>query len=479
MIEVLDLFAGAGGFSVGAHRITSTVLGIELDDDAVATQLAAGMSCRKRDITKLPPEMVGKVFETSHLHLHASPPCQTFSAAGKGRGRPHVGTLSAAVRQILFDADYEVDLSEIPAGSLLVLEPARWIRAVMPDSVSLEQVRSVLPIWEAYADGLMSLGYFSWTALLNAEQYGVPQTRCRAWLGASLHKVPEPPAPTHSRYHVRAPERLDPDVAPWVSMAEALGWCEHGLTGFPRRADTPSNKTADVVTIDGIDYRARDLRADDKPSFVVTEKARSWSHWRAGAQDRATTRPVTSPAGTIAFGNDMAQMRFTDATDVGYETFTHYAPAGVGQKNHPASPRELGEAPAPTVTAEANHYFFNAEDFEPGQQLIKHKDETMADVTRRRLEDGPATTIQGDDRVWPRGHKVNQSDIDRLGEDEARERYGDRAGKRARKITVAEAGVLQGFPVDYPWQGTKTSQFRQCGNAVPPQVAEAVLRSLL
>ena len=52
-------------------------------------------------------------------------------------------------------------------------------------------------------------------------------------------------------------------------------------------------------------------------------------------------------------------------------------------------------------------------------------------------------------------------------------------GKNARKITVAEAGVLQGFPADYPWQGTRTSQFKQAGNAVPPPVAEAVLRALL
>src|SRR4029077_14862031 len=114
-------------------------------------------------------------------------------------------------------------------GALLVLEPARWIFDLMPDSVNLEQVRSLLPIWQAYAERMADLGYHPWAALLHSETYGVPQTRCRAWLGASLHKVPTAPAPTHSRYHVRSPHKLDEGVLPWVSMAEALGWTEHGL----------------------------------------------------------------------------------------------------------------------------------------------------------------------------------------------------------------------------------------------------------
>jgi DNA (cytosine-5)-methyltransferase 1 len=39
--------------------------------------------------------------------------------------------------------------------------------------------------------------------------------------------------------------------------------------------------------------------------------------------------------------------------------------------------------------------------------------------------------------------------------------------------------VLQGFPADLPVAGGRTSQFRQVGNAIPPPMAAAVLRSLL
>lgn len=47
-----------------------------------------------------------------------------------------------------------------------------------------------------------------------------------------------------------------------------------------------------------------------------------------------------------------------------------------------------------------------------------------------------------------------------------------------RSLTPAECGVLQGFPADYPWQGPKREQYRQAGNAVPPQVSEALGRAV-
>lgn len=367
---------------MGAHALTDDVWGIELDEDAVATQRAAKMACEQADITALDPQDYGALGD--HIHLHASPPCQTFSAAGKGDGRKHLDTLSMAVRDILSGGEVgdDIDLSDVPEGSLLMLEPARWISALLPDSISMEQVRSVLPIWETYADGLEALGYDTWTALLYSEQYGVPQTRTRAWLGASLHGTVEPPAPTHSKYHVRKPERFDANVLPWVSMAGALG---RGMTKRPYVAIAAGTAKGgqDPEMLGGSGARATVAKAALDGDWVST-------HWRQSSHTRATTKALDEPA-----------------------------------------------------------------------------------------ERSPATTVQGDSRIWPRGHKINQADIDRLGEEEAQARYGDRAGSKARRVTVEEAGILQGFPADFPWQGSKTSQFRQVGNAVNPAVAEAVLRSVL
>lgn len=47
------------------------------------------------------------------------------------------------------------------------------------------------------------------------------------------------------------------------------------------------------------------------------------------------------------------------------------------------------------------------------------------------------------------------------------------------RLTVRMAGVVQGFPPSWPFQGGKTAAYRQVGNAFPPPVAEAVGRAIV
>lgn len=187
---IADLFAGIGGWDLAARELGIDPIGFEFDEHACATRDFAQLRTHRCDLEKHePPPCVGVI---------ASPPCQDFSVAGK-----RIGVIGRRGR--------------------LVFVPLRWIDTCNPEWVVMEQVPPVLPIWEEYAAHLRERGYSAWSGILSAEQFGVPQTRKRAILIASRVRDVVPPAPTHSAYYPRDPQRFDEGVLPWISMAEALG----------------------------------------------------------------------------------------------------------------------------------------------------------------------------------------------------------------------------------------------------------------
>src|SRR5690606_27660870 len=143
-----------------------------------------------------------------------SPPCQGFSTAGKGQGRRDSTLLLRAIPDLHRPERFAPGLAYLrehmkDSRSLFALEPLRWVVQGRPTWATWEQVPAVLPIWQAAEGVLRRLGYSTWSGVLNAEQYGVPQTRSRAILIASRDREVGPPPPTHSRYYSRSPEKLD------------------------------------------------------------------------------------------------------------------------------------------------------------------------------------------------------------------------------------------------------------------------------
>lgn len=363
---IRDDFAGPGGWSEGLRILDlHEDYGIEFDKTACETARLAGHQRWHVDVTST--EVRTHAWSRRWIWLYiASPPCQTFSMAGIGAGRAHMEALLKAARLVAEghlpeDAVDAVSDDALDVRSVLVLEPLNVIREHRPRNVALEQVPPVLPVWEAYAEIMREWGYSVWTGYVHSEQYGVPQTRKRAVLMASLDRGVHPPTPTHSRYYARSPQRLDDGVEHWVTMAEALNW---GMT--------------------------------QRPSMTVTGGG-------------------TSTGGAEVFGNAARQTI----------------------KREAAEGRWIPEAPNGGDTSWS--------DVRPSPTIVgSFAPDIVAAPGYRKAGDGPRQSQPGSIRV-----------------------------------SVQEAGILQSFPADYPWQGKKGKQHEQVGNAVPPRMAAAIIAALI
>lgn len=329
-MAVVDLFAGPGGWDEGIKPLGIRPCGYEWDTAACETGRAAGHIRIQEDIAQLNPT---ELHPNGIEGLIASPPCQGFTLAGKGLGRRDTELLLEVIQGATpgnIDAIIDALHNKMNDDrSVLALEPLRWALQLNPTWMAWEQVAPVLPLWEACAGVLRNHGWSVETGRIQAEQYGVPQTRRRAILVARRDgKDARFPTPTHSKYHSRNPEKLDPGVEKWVSMAEAL---------------------------------------------------------QASAEDIANWQPVAAVEGDTSWAY---------------------------------------RRPSPTIVGS----------FAP---------DVVAAPGWRKAGDGPRQKQPG-----------------------------------SIKVSVEEAAVLQSFPADYPFQGSRTAKYRQVGDAVPPLLAWHIVKEI-
>ncbi|MFE6457807.1 DNA cytosine methyltransferase [Streptomyces cinereoruber] len=287
----LDLFAGPGGWSLPLYRAGIRDVGLEWDQWACRTRAAAGLLTIRTDVAMYPVHVfAGRVYG-----FIASPPCQAWSMAGKRLGLVDQPLVHQAVADLAVGHDTRERLLAAcrDPRSLLAAEPMRYLRALHavgePEWILMEEVPDVLPLWKQYAAILRTWGFSAWTGILNAADYGVPQTRKRAILIASRVRTAEPPPPTHSK--VAEPESLfGPGRARWVSMAQALGW---GATDRP----------VPTVCAGGGPGGGPEPFPSGARKTLVDARARGTWALRSNNQANATVRSVDEPAGTLFFGH--------------------------------------------------------------------------------------------------------------------------------------------------------------------------------
>jgi len=162
--KAIDLFSGCGGLTQGLKQAGFRVVGaVEIDPLAVETYRAnhKRVVIWETDITKIPAvEVMRRLkIKRGQLDLLAGcPPCQGFST---------MTTLNGRIGQ-----DHRNDL---------VFQYLRFVRAMRPKAVMLENVPKLAKNWRSkkLLAELKKLGYKTRHGILDAADYGVPQRRRR------------------------------------------------------------------------------------------------------------------------------------------------------------------------------------------------------------------------------------------------------------------------------------------------------------
>lgn len=190
--RVLDLFCGAGGFTVGFVREGfRPVLGVDFDRWAIETYSNNfGRHACCTDIAKI------RRFPRAEV-IVGGPPCQGFSQLG----------------------------SHIPNDprNQLWRHYFRAVKQVRPRVFVMENVPQILKSaeYECFEGLVRKLGYRTTAGVLNAADFGVPQRRRRAIVIGALDCTPSLPDGTHC--DPKQMNLFSSGLEPWVTLKEAIG----------------------------------------------------------------------------------------------------------------------------------------------------------------------------------------------------------------------------------------------------------------
>lgn len=196
-ITTVDLFAGAGGLSLGFER---SELGYEPQfaveiDQAAARTFKGHFGCSVYDG---PIENV-EIFPPADVVI-GGPPCQGFSPLGRDRDDHSRGQLNELWQQFL--------------RAVRQIKPKAFVIENVPEFQRSAQFGRLLQLMDDDPE-LQPYGYSF--GVLHAADYGVPQSRRRGIFMAvrDLAEVPWPPPPTHGPH--------SPGLQSYRTVRDAIG----------------------------------------------------------------------------------------------------------------------------------------------------------------------------------------------------------------------------------------------------------------
>ncbi|MCB9765251.1 MAG: DNA cytosine methyltransferase [Alphaproteobacteria bacterium] len=455
--DVVDLFSGCGGMSLGFRDAGYNILaGVEKEDVRARTHARnfhpgdrEAAHAKGRDITASSPEEIlrditGKRRPRVDV-IVGGPPCQAYARVGR-----------AKLREIAKSAKAHLD---DPRGGLYATY-LTWVEETQPVAVVMENVPDILRfggvnVGELIARSLDELGYEVRYTLLNAANYGVPQTRER-WFLIGIHKsvgvVPTFPEPTHyfdvpvgyrgtrgkAALWDRLPKEERPDHAcplprPSEELAAAVS-CEDALSDLPFLGEAFKA---------GLKRRARNLavmqsyRCDAKNAYQ--RRMRGWTGFET--KNGVTAHVIRAlPRDYETFAQMEEGADYPKALEIAEKIFQ-----GRLEKR-----RSKGERLLEGSAGWAKLWKAIVPPYDPDKFPNKW----------RKLErDFPSRTLMA-----------------HLSHDSYTHIHYD--SEQGRTISVREAARLQSFPDGFEFCSAMNAAFGMIGNAVPPLLAWAIAAQL-
>lgn len=254
--NILDLFCGAGGFSWGMDKNPrfKTVLAVDFDDNAVKTfkKNMPNAETIVGDITenRIKEKLIIKAKDKKVNMIIGGPPCQGYSMKGKKLGLEDP-------RNFLFKEYLEI------------------VKEVQPDIFVIENVKGLLLSangWfkDEIINTIKSLGYNVNFGILNAADFGVPQSRERAIFICSKDiSIPLPTPRPKERVSVR-------------DAIEDLAYLESGEGSFEQEYITKAKSIYQIELREGSEklynHKASNHKqvAIDKLKLIPPEKGKEY-----------------------------------------------------------------------------------------------------------------------------------------------------------------------------------------------------------
>lgn len=499
-LPVIDLFAGPGGLGEGfsAFRIGDSPgfdVRLSIEKDAIA---CATLTLRKlfRQFERPPPELqayfagkaplsealsaypvqaerareavwqaelgrvsprsvAGRVRDrlggASEWVLLGGPPCQAYSIAGRSRMRTTRPDFERDERHFLYREYLRIVAAHEPA--VFVLENVKGLltsrhggsRIVtrILDDLSMPGKAIGVGSRDSHSYRLYALGQrqatLPWVEedpqdgeefLVKAEEFGIPQTRHRIFIVGVRSDIPGRPS---------ALQRL-----PEISAGSVL-------------SDLPS-------------IRSRLSREED--SFDCWRQAVKAIHdydWMSASDSKLTgaakeIRRILAALGSTSLEPGGAYLHHNGAPAALASWYRHNAHGLTHHESRAHMRSDLHRYMFAAVFGKLHARSPEIQDF-PRELRPAHNNITKAldsgemfnDRFRVQLQDRPSTTITS--HIHKDGHYYIHYDP-----------------FQCRSLTVREAARLQTFPDNYYFEGSRTDQYHQIGNAVPPLLAREIAR---